>query len=424
MRLALSVLALIAPAAQALTLDCGRLLDVRSGRWLDQVSVSVAEGRVTAVGVAADATERVDLKAYSCLPGLIDLHTHLTDETSTQAQSYKDKLDAEPADYALRSVGYAERTLLAGFTTVRDVGARDSVDVSLKRAIAGGRVRGPRMLVAGKSIATTGGHADPTNGFSRALRHALGEPGPEEGVVNGVEEARQAVRARYQQGADLIKITATGGVLSLAASGWAPQFTEDEIRAIVGTARDYGFHVAAHAHGAEGMKRAIRAGVHSIEHGTLMDEETVRLFVQHKTWYVPTLSAGRFVMAKAQLPDYYPAIVRPKALTIGPQMSDTFGRAWRAGVRIAFGTDAGVFPHGENAGEFGYMVEAGMPALEAIRSATLKGAEVLGMQDRLGSVEAGYLADVIAVEGDPLKEIGALQRVRFVMKEGIVYRTP
>ena len=421
----LLLLCAIDPAA-ALTVDCGRLLDVRAGRWQERVSVEVVDGRIRAVTPtpAQKTGERIDLSGHACLPGLMDMHTHLTGETRPQADAFRDRLQANDADYAYRTVGFAERTLLAGFTTVRDVGSSHGIDVSLKRAIAAGYVNGPRMFVAGKSLATTGGHADPSNGLSNELSEALGTPGPAEGVVNGIDPARQAVRARYREGADLIKITATGGVLSQAASGQAPQFTEEEIRAIVQTARDYGYHVAAHAHGAEGMKRAVRAGVHSIEHGTFMDAEAIRLFKKHGTWYVPTISAGRYVAEMAKLPDYYSPIVRPKAAAVGPQIQDTFGRAWKAGVKIAFGTDAAVFPHGENGKEFAYMVEAGMPPLEAIRAATLAAAALLGREAELGAVEPGKLADLVAVAGDPLADIGALQRVRFVMKDGVVYRRP
>jgi imidazolonepropionase-like amidohydrolase len=425
--LALVLACAVAPSAAATTVECGRLLDVKSGRWLERVSVTVADGRFAAVGPRATgdaAGDRIDLGAYSCLPGLMDMHTHLTGETRPQAEAMRDALSADPADSAYRSVGYAERTLLAGFTTVRDVGGGDRVDIALRNAIARGLVRGPRMFVSGKSLATTGGHADPTNSLSNELTLALGDPGPRDGVVNGTDAARQGVRARYRDGADLIKITATGGVLSQAASGHAPQFTEEEIRAVVEAARDYGFRVAAHAHGAEGMKRAIRGGVHSIEHGTFMDDEAIRLFRKHGTWYVPTISAGRYVGEMAKLPDYYSPIVRPKAAAVGPQIQRTFAQAWKSGVKIAFGTDAGVFPHGENAKEFAYMVEAGMPPLEAIRSATLSAAELLGRQDTLGAIEPGKLADLIAVEGDPLADIGALQRVRFVMKDGVVYKRP
>jgi imidazolonepropionase-like amidohydrolase len=278
------------------------------------------------------------------------------------------------------------------------------------------------MFTAGKTIATTGGHGDPSNGQSRELRHLHGTPGPDEGVINSPDEARQAVRARYQEGADVIKITATGGVLSQASSGMNSQFDDAELKALIATARDYGFKVAAHAHGAEGMKRALKAGVDSIEHGTFMDDEAIALFKKTGGWYVPTISAGRYVADKAKEANYYSPLVRPKAAAIGPQIQGTFARAYKAGVKIAFGTDAGVFPHGENAKEFAYMVEAGMPALEAIRSATLSAATLLGQSNRLGSLEPGFAADIVAVAGDPLKDITLLQKVGFVMKEGVVYK--
>ena len=230
------------------------------------------------------------------------------------------------------------------------------------------------------------------------------------------------MRARYQEGADVIKITATGGVLSQASSGMNSQFDDAELKALIAAARDYGFKVAAHAHGAEGMKRALKAGVDSIEHGTFMDDETIALFKKTGGWYVPTISAGRYVADKAKEPNYYSPLVRPKAAAIGPQIQGTFARAYKAGVKIAFGTDAGVFPHGENAKEFAYMVEAGMPALEAIRSATLSAASLLGQSSRLGSLEPGFAADMVAVAGDPLKDITLLQKVGFVMKEGVVYK--
>jgi len=232
------------------------------------------------------------------------------------------------------------------------------------------------------------------------------------------------VRTRYKDGADLIKVTATGGVLSQAASGHNSQYTEDELRAVVSTAKDYGFRVAAHAHGAEGMKRALRVGVDSIEHGTLMDDEVIALFKKGGGWYVPTISAGRYVADKAKDPNYYSALVRPKAAAIGPQLQATFGRAYKAGVKIAFGTDAGVFPHGENAREFGYMVEAGMTPIDAIRSATVNAATLLDQPKRLGAVDAGFAADIIAVEGDPLQDVKVLEQVKFVMKDGVVYKKP
>lgn len=417
---------LVCPSAHGATqsVDCGRLLDVKTGAWREKVSIVVEDGAIKSVGPMMTGSGHIDLSAHSCLPGLIDMHVHLTGETQKQADALRDTISLNPADHAYRSVIFAERTLKAGFTTVRDLGASDGLNVSLKRAIAAGSIPGPRMFTSGKSIATTGGHADPTNNYSQRLSHALGTPGPNEGVVNSAEGAREAVRARYKEGADLIKVTATGGVLSQARNGQNPQYTEDELRAIVSTARDYGFRVAAHAHGTEGIKRALRAGIDSIEHGTIMDEDTIALFKKHGAWYVPTMSAGRYVADKARDPDYYSPLVRPKAAAIGPQIQATFARAYKAGVKIAFGTDAGVFPHGENAREFAYMVEAGMPPLEAIRAATMHAATLLDQGTRLGSVEPGYAADIIAVAGDPLRDIALLQQVRFVMKDGVVYKQP
>ncbi len=291
--------------------------------------------------------------------------------------------------------------------------------MALRDEIAKGMVPGPRIFTAGKSLATTGGHADPTNGLREDLTR---DAGPEDGVVNGPADAAKAVRHRYKEGADFIKITATGGVLSVAKSGQNPQFTEPELRAIVATANDYGFHVAAHAHGAEGMKRAVRAGIKSIEHGTLMDDEVMDLMKEHGTYYVPTILAGVFVAEKAEIDGYFPEVVRPKAAEIGPKIHATFGKAFKAGVKIAFGTDSGVSPHGENAKEFGLMVSAGMPAMEAIQSATMSAAELLGIQGQLGSVEAGKIADLVAVQGNPLEDISILENVTFVMKEGVVYK--
>jgi imidazolonepropionase-like amidohydrolase len=418
------LLALNSAHAATQTVDCGRLLDVQKGAWRERVSIVIENGSIVSVGPMTQAAGNIDLSRHSCLPGLIDMHVHLTSETQPAVDAYRDRLAANPADMAYRSVKYAERTLMAGFTTVRDLGAADNLNISLKRAIAAGEVPGPRMFTAGKSLATTGGHADPTNNLSHFLSEKIGTPGPTEGVLNSPEEARQAVRTRYKDGADLIKVTATGGVLSQAASGHNSQYTEDELRAVVSTAKDYGFRVAAHAHGAEGMKRALRVGVDSIEHGTLMDDEVIALFKKGGGWYVPTISAGRYVADKAKEPNYYSALVRPKAAAIGPQLQATFGRAYKAGVKIAFGTDAGVFPHGENAKEFGYMVEAGMTPLDAIRSATVNAAILLDQPKRLGAIDAGFAADIIAVEGDPLQDVKVLEQVKFVMKDGVVYKKP
>ncbi|WP_242113132.1 metal-dependent hydrolase family protein [Luteimonas aquatica] len=408
------------PPPQAL--HCGRLFDSRGGRVLGEHTVLVRDGKIAEVRpgrVEFPGAQPLDLSGRTCLPGWTDLHVHL--ESQSSPQSYSEGFRLDPVDFALRSVGYAEKTLLAGFTSVRDLGG--DVAPHLRDAINQGLVRGPRIFAAGKAIATTGGHADPTNGYNSELSHLLGPPGPTEGVINSIEDARQAVRQRYKEGSDVIKITATGGVLSYAKSGDAPQFTVDEVKAVVETARDYGYRVAAHAHGTEGMKRAVLGGVTSIEHGTYMSEEVMSLMKQKGTWYVPTLSAGRFVAEKAKIDGYYPEIVRPKAARIGAQIQDTAAKAYKAGVKIAFGTDMGVGPHGDNAREFLYMVEAGMPAAYALQAATIRAAEVLGVDDQ-GVIEAGKRADIIALPGDPVAEIGNVLKVDFVMKDGAVHRRP
>ena len=398
-------------------LDCARLLDVESGHMLARQQVLVSGNRIAAVGPAVEAgadAERIALD--TCLPGLIDLHVHLTGQS--ERDGYIKRYQYNEADWALATAYYAGITLRAGFTTVRNLGDSYNVTVALRKAIDSGTAVGPRIFTAAKSIATTGGHADPTNGYRADLR---GDPGPLDGVVNSVDDARKAVRQRYKDGADWIKVTATGGVMSLATNSQNPQFQEDELAAIVAIARDYGLDVAAHAHGTEGMRRAVLAGVRTVEHGTYMTDEVMQLMKEHGTYYVPTISAGKFVAAKAAEEGFFPEVVRPKAAEVGPQIAETFARAYKAGVTIAFGTDMGVGPHGENAKEFGYMVEGGMPPLEAIQAATTTAAEVLRAEDRLGSIRAGKLADIIAVDGDPLEDISRLEQVRFVMKDGKVH---
>jgi imidazolonepropionase-like amidohydrolase len=415
------VCASAAPVRAATILQCGRLVDVRAGRVLTNMTIVVDGPAIVRVdagagsGGAGDTV--VDLRAHTCLPGLIDMHVHLTFEYTEKSEIEGFRLS--PSDYAFRSIVFAERTLLAGFTTVRDLGG--DVSVSLRNAVNAGYVKGPRIYAAGRGIGTTGGHADPTNG----IRDDLAKPAtPEQGVINGIEDARRAVRQRYKDGADLIKITATGGVLSVASSGQNAQFTEEEIREVVNIAKDYGFRVAAHAHGTEGMKRAVRAGVASIEHGTYMDDETMTLMKQHGTYYVPTIIAGKWVEEKSRIPGFFEEVVRKKAAEIGPLIQETFARAHRAGVKIAFGTDSGVSAHGDNARELGYMVQAGMPELAAIRSATLDAATLLGQEARLGTIEAGKASDIVAVPGDPTKDIAAMTRVGFVMKNGVIYKRP
>lgn len=412
-----------ADAAPPTVLHCARLFDARAGRVLGAHTITIAGDRIAAVApgrAPAPAGARVlDLGDRTCLPGWTDLHVHLGSQSSPR--SYEEGFRLDDVDFALRGVGYARKTLLAGFTSVRDLGGE--VALHLRDAVNQGLIDGPRIWAAGKSIATTGGHADPTNGYNSALAHLVGPPGPTEGVINSVDDARQAVRQRYKDGSDVIKITATGGVLSYAKSADAPQFTVEEARAIVDTARDYGYRVAAHAHGEEGMYRAVLAGVTSIEHGTYMSPRVMALMKQRGTWYVPTLSAGRFVADKAKVEGYFPEVVRPKAARIGALIEDTAGRAYRNGVKIAFGTDAGVGPHGDNAREFLYMVEAGIPAAYALQAATVHAAEVLGVDDQ-GVLAPGMRADVIALPGDPVADIRNVLAVDFVMKDGRVYREP
>ncbi len=406
-------------SAQRTILHCGKLLDVVNSKVLNNYSViiegnkilDVKEGFATATG----SDKVIDLKNKTVMPGLIDMHVHL--EGETKKGNTADRFILNPTDVAFTSLAYARITLMTGFTTVRDLGG-SGVNVSLRNAIQKKQVVGPRIFTAEKSIATTGGHADPTNGYSREL---MGNPGPAEGVVNGKEEAYAAVRQRYKNGADLIKITATGGVLSQAKDGANAQFTEEEIKAITSAARDYGFKVAAHAHGAEGIKRAIRGGVNSIEHGTFMDDEGIALMKQYGTYYVPTITAGKSVADSALIPGYYTDIVTPKAIATGPQIQNTFAKAYKAGVKIAFGTDAGVYQHGKNWMEFGYMTEVGMPAMEAIRCATVHAADLLG-NNQLGVIAKDKLADIVAVDGDPLTDIKVMGKVSFVMKDGVVYK--
>ena len=404
--------------SQQTFLHCGRLIDGRSNVVQLEMTVivegakiiDIRKGYATAPGVLA-----IDLTKQTVMPGLMDAHVHISTETSKNR--YTETFTLNPEDFAFRSVGYAERTLMAGFTTVRDLGG--VITLGLRNAINSGYIKGPRIIAAGKSIATTGGHADPSNGVKREL---MGDPLANEGVINSPEEGRKAVRQRYKEGSDVIKITATGGVLSNAKDGAGAHFTEEEIRAIISTAKDYGFKTAAHAHGAEGMKRAIRAGITSIEHGTFMDDEAIMLMKHHGTFYVPTITAGKSVADSAKIEGYFPPMVTVKALATGPQVQATFSKAYKAGVKIAFGTDAGVFKHGMNYKEFEYMVEAGMPAMIAIKSATIVAAELLGLEDKLGSLEKGKLADIVAVSGDPLTNIQAIKEMNFVMKEGIVYK--
>ncbi|HVI57572.1 MAG TPA: amidohydrolase family protein [Luteimonas sp.] len=410
-----------APAPAVRVVHCGQLFDAPAGRMRGETSIVVRGERIESVqagAIAAPAgTTVVELGNATCLPGLIDAHTHLTSETSPTG--FTDQFRWNIADYAVRSTVYARRTLQAGFTTVRNLGDSANESVALRNAINAGVLPGPRIFTAGMAIGSTGGHADGTDGYRKDL---AGDPGPKDGIINGPEDAWKAVRQHYKDGVDAIKIMPSGGVLDESASADNPQMTQDEIAAVVAAAHDYGYTVAAHAHGAEGIRRAVAAGVDSIEHGTFMDDADMQLMKQHGTWYVPTIIAGKYVEEKASVPGYYPPQVAAKARQVGPIIQKTAGRAYKAGVKIAFGTDAAVYPHGQNAKEFAYMVDAGMPPAYALQAATTHAAELLKKSKDLGSIEPGKYADIVAVPGNPLEDITLMQKVGFVMKAGQVYR--
>ena len=407
--------------AQNIYLHCGQLIDAEKGEVFTEKTIVVSGNKIKSIENGYIATDDpndtvVDLKSKTVMPGLIDMHVHLENEYNPAR--YMDQFTANESDIAFKSVNYAEITLLAGFTTVRDLGGT-GVNIALRNAINNNTIVGPRIFTAGKAIATTGGHADPTNGRKKLL---MGDPGPEQGVINSPDEARKAVRQRYKNGADNIKITATGGVLSVAKNGQNPQFTLEEVKAICETAKDYGMIIAAHAHGDEGMQRAVIGGVTTIEHGTKMSYKTMDLMKQYGTYFVPTITAGKAVAENAKIDGFYPEIIVPKALEIGPKIQSTFAKAYKRGVKIAFGTDAGVFPHGQNAKEFGYMVEVGMPPIEAIQSATITNAKVLGLADELGQIKPNFIADIVATDSNPLEDISVMELISFVMKDGVIYK--
>jgi imidazolonepropionase-like amidohydrolase len=406
-------------------IHCGTLLAVpaQPPRGTSTVVVkngvieSVRDGHVAVEASVPEAFRAgaavIDLRDKFVLPGLIDCHVHLTFETSADARVRS--VQQSPVDAAFNSVVYARRTLEAGFTTVRDVGSAAGQASSLRDAINAGKVPGPRVLCSGEAITPTGGHGDGTNGFREDL---MAIPGPIQGVADGADACRLAVRNQVKRGADLIKLTATGGVLSNIGAGLEQQFFDDELKAIVETAHLLKKKVAAHAHGTSGINAALRAGVDSIEHGTYLDDESIRLFKETGAYYVPTITAGKSVAQYAAYPKYYSSAVTEKAKAVGPKIQSAFERAYKGGVKIAFGTDAGVFPHGANAVEFAFMNEAGMPASECIKAATIHAADLLGVSDVAGTIEAGKSADLIAVTGDPTKNIRLLEKVEFVMARG------
>ena len=407
--------------SQDLFLHCGKIIDTENGKTLSNKTIIVSGNKILSIKNGFISPENpndkvINLKNKTVMPGFIDMHVHL--ESQFDPKKGRLNVTANDADVAFESIEYAKKTLMAGFTTVRDLGGR-GINISLRNAINQGKVIGPRVFTAGKSIASTGGHGDPTNGLNDYYK---GDPGPKQGVVNSVDDAKKAVRQRYKDGSDVIKITATGGVMSIAKNGQNPQFTLEEIQSICNTATDYGMTVAAHAHGDEGIQRAIKGGVTTIEHGTLMSDTSMKLMKDYGVYYVPTITAGKEVGEKAKIEGYYNKLVVPKALAIGPKIQSTFEKAYKSGVKIAFGSDAGVFPHGENAREFKYMNEVGMPEIECLQSATITNAIVLGQENKLGRIKKGFIADIIATDLNPLDDISVLQNIVFVMKDGVIFK--
>lgn len=408
-------------AQEKTIIHCGHVIDGVANNAQKEMTIVVENNKIVAVDKGYTELEEgdkvIDLKEAYVLPGLIDMHVHI--ESEYTSSSYLERFTNDKADLAFQAVNNARKTLEAGFTTVRDLGGT-GVNTSLRDAINKGLVEGPRIYSVNKALAITGGHADPTNGYGEHIMCAM--PGPESGVCDGIDECMKAVRQQVKLGADWIKITSTAGVLSVAKDGHGPQFTQEEIEAIVKTGKDRGVKVAAHAHGVEGMQRAIRGGVKTIEHGSYMDEETMALMKENDCYLVPTITAGWSVADSAKIDGFFPDIITPKALAIGPQIQGTFGKAYKAGVPIAFGTDAGVFPHGKNGIEFKFMVAEGMPEMEAIKCATMVNARLLEATEQIGSIEKNKLADIVACKENPLEDITELERIIFVMKNGVVYK--
>jgi imidazolonepropionase-like amidohydrolase len=408
---------------KAYVLKAARMFDGKSDSLTTPGMVVVQNGKIVGVGATAsmpEGAEVINLGDATLLPGFIDAHTHVTmmyREDYTKAML--DSLQKPIPEMALDAGVNARVTLMAGFTTVRDVGSSNYLDVGLRNAINRGVLPGPRMLVAVHAIGATGGHCDET-GFREG---ALGkETGPEDGVVNGPDEARRAVRLAHKYGATIIKTCATGGVLSLADAVDTPQLTQAELDALVDEAHALRLKTAAHAHGAEGAKRAIRAGIDSIEHGSFLDDEDLNLMKQKGTYYVPTLMAAQGLTEQIQKGVAIPPAIRPKAEAAIAAIHQTFQRALGRGVKIGLGTDAAVYPHGRNAEEFHQMVDLGMKPIAALKAGTSADADLLGLADRIGTLENGKLADVVAVPGNPVENIRQTEHVFFVMKEGTVYK--
>lgn len=405
-------------STRVVAIRAGRLIDGRGGDPLEDVTIVVRGDRIEAVGAdvaVPGGAEVLDLSDHTVMPGFMDMHTHITGDPSGGDPDVG--LHQWPGYGAIVGAKNARKTLLAGFTTIRNVGADGFEDVALRDAIADGLVPGPRIFTAAHGLGITGGHCD-LNSFAPGV---LDEPGIEAGKANSDAGFRDAVHYQIKYGADLIKFCATGGVLSQGDAVGVQQLTEDQMRAIVETARLAERTVAAHAHGNEGIKAAVRAGVSSIEHGSVLDDETVRLMVERGTYHVPTMMAFHAVVEGARNGFLTPQSAA-KALEIAPMFEASIRKSIAGSVKIAFGTDAGVFPHGENGGEFRLLVDAGMTPMGAILAATREAATLLGREGELGAIAPGYHADIVGVRGDPLEQIEILERVDFVMKDGVVYK--
>jgi imidazolonepropionase-like amidohydrolase len=407
------------PAAASLpqvALRAARLVDGRGGPPLTDAVVLVEGDRIRAVGskLAVPAGfEVVDLGTATILPGLIDCHTHIT--MGDPGDYYQKMFRRSAIDAAVAAPTFARKTLLAGFTTVRDLGSEEFVDVALRRAIDSGFIPGPRMQVATLTVGATGGHADRV-GFSPYLRFEEFS-----GIADGVDEIRKLIRMEVKNGADVIKLMAGAGVISGEDSVGAPQYSQEEMNAVVEEAAMWGKKVAAHAHGAEAIKRAVRAGVASVEHGSLLDDEGIKLMKERGTYLVADIYNDDFILSRYKELNY-PEMMLEKERVVGRLQRENFARAVKAGVKIAFGTDAGVYPHGQNGRQFAYMVKGGLTPMQAIQSATSRAADLMGWSDRVGAIAPGMYADLVAVAGNPLEDITELERVRFVMKGGMILK--
>jgi len=412
------------PPDKTYVLKAAALFDGKSDNLVTPGLVVVSAGRIVAVGQASSipaGAEIIDLGDATLLPGFIDAHTHLTFPYSDDYNKQElENLQKTIPERALDASVNARVTLLAGFTTVRDVGSTDYLDVGLRNAIAHGDVPGPRMLVTVHALGSTGGHCDLQGGFRQGVFGH--EAGPLDGVINGPDQARYAVRLDHKYGADMIKVCASGGVLSPTDDVDTPQLTQEELNAIVDEAHALHRKTAAHAHGAEAAKRAIRAGIDSIEHGSFMDEEDLDMMKQRGTYLVPTLMAAEGLQEKFDRNVYMPPAIAAKAHLAINAMHGTFERALAKGVKIGLGTDAGVYPHGRNAEEFHQMVDLGMKPAAALKAGTSADADLLGIADKVGTLEPDKFADIVAVPGNPLQNIRQTEHVFFVMKEGIIYK--